>query len=683
MRADEIDMKPETYSSGLNRLTSIGNNGRYRLFAAAQQFRLATAVWKDGIVRQPGTAGKTHFQLDLPESYSVRTHDQSWTGRRLSYTWGDGEGVELHLRSTLPGARLVALGRSVHLRWGDNLPDGLTAIDAGGAQMKLVNHPDLSPHRFLIGNCRICPVLIVLSDSLERISVTAHAHWEFVFRSPGAAMFVVPLLKPDQLPLTPETQSIWQSLLNRPPVQCEESYRIKGDALHIHSEFPNAQYAPIPPLLAQADPMRGLLELPDRGTVLIDTLLGPYSVVAGDSWDAKVDLQWTRARVKSAKAVTGRLSPLPEELVYPGDWSWDPERLPMDKLLALRTWAPMVDLLPAELKSQLVSQLIPPTPDDFRQSLHTIREPVSGIEWSKDRGLFENKGDCSWDPDWYNGLSLSGLERAIRCGVEAIAAPARKLADECKPERDRMLKYFEVFHDWSLWAAWTDARGLFWLPDCCHNGLEGLLAESRLRRDGGDAAAADRLLYLAGKTAACLISLFTLPDWCNHSGFIMPSVEHNGFLKPGESGQQAFGVNAIIDAEGIATITEETKNPYCLAGNFPEYAALLKRHGPVDRLRELARLWAAKHPDRYRDWIAFYIGSDPQQIARRKANLEQEAKDQAAVFYHLAPEISLRQWVLGEQAEEIESRYKTPLNLVEQVWLRSHSVLEIPERMHS
>ena len=39
----------------------------------------------------------------------------------------DDTGVDVELRSTLPGALLTTRGRSLHLRWGDNLPDAMRA----------------------------------------------------------------------------------------------------------------------------------------------------------------------------------------------------------------------------------------------------------------------------------------------------------------------------------------------------------------------------------------------------------------------------------------------------------------------------------------------------------------------------------------------------------------------------
>jgi hypothetical protein len=661
------------YQKGLSARTSVGACGRYRAHAGQQQFRFATMVWRDGIFAEPGKQGKTHFQLDLPESYSVKTHHASWTGRTISYSYGPEE-VAVDFRNTLPGPRFTTRGHSIYLRWGDNIPDGLRAIDAGGATWNLVDHPGLEKHRFLVGMCRVMPVLIVLSGPLEKIAVTSHGHWEFRFASPGQSMFLVPLADTAQLPTDAERQEIWQSLLRFPPGECEETFRVDGDQLTIRAQFAGASYAPIPPIIAQAGEMRGLIRLPEDRIKLFDALVGPYELVRGDSWKAHIDLAWTRAVAKSAHAATGKLSATPDELAYAGDWTWEPGSA-MDQLLALRTWAPLLKSLPADRRAELVKQLAPPTPAAFAESLHTVIEPVSGIAWAKEKNLFTDKGDISWDPDWYNGLTLSGLHRAIHCGVEEIAAPASVLAKECLEQRDMMVRYFSLFHDWGLWTAWTDARGMFWNPDCGHNGMEGLLAEAKLRREMGNGDA-DFCLYLAGKTAVTLMAMFTLPAWANRMKYRLAAEGIDGF-RPGEAGEETFGIDVLFDHDGLATTTAATKNPYCLAGHFPEYAALLKRHAPVDRLTRLAALWAEKYPQRYSDWIAFYIGSDKEAIRARWNKLDQEARVQASVFYHLAPEVCLRRWVLDEPAEQIEKRFATPLNLAEQVLLRSGSTLEM------
>jgi hypothetical protein len=657
------------FQQGLSARTSIGACGRYRPHAGHQQFRCATMVWRDGLFTEPGArrVGKTHFQLDLPESYSVHTYHASWTGRSITYEFPPGD-VTVDFRNTLPGPRFSTTGQSIFLRWGDNIPDGLRAIDGGGAEWSLIEHPGLAKHRFLVGVCRVMPVLIVLSGPLERIVVTSHAHWEFRFQKPGQSMFVVPMADGAQLPIDAERQAIWQSLLLNPPSECEETFRIDGDHVTIKAEFPGAEYSPVPPIIAQAGEMRGLIRLPDKRVKLFDTLVGPYEVVRGESCLAHIDMRWTKAVAKPQHPATGKLSPIPDELTYAGDWTWEPGSA-MDQLLSLRTWAPLLKSLPSDRRAELIKQLKPPTPAMFAESLHTITEPVSGIAWAKEKNLFPDKGDISWDPDWYNGLTLSGLCRAVNCAVEEIAGPARVLARECREQRDLLLRYYSLFHDWGLWAAWTDPRGMFWNADCCHNGLEGLLAEAKLRAELGEDGA-DFCLYLAAKSAVMLLSTFTLPAWSAKAKFPVQAMG-------GKNDDETFGIAVLDDHDGLLTNTAETKNPYCVAGHFPEYSALLKQHGPIDRLQRLAALWAEKYPGWYRDWIAFYIGSDPEAIAARWNKFDQEARVQASVFYHLAPEVCLRRWVLDEPAEQIEKRFATPLNLAEQVLLRTGSTLEI------
>jgi hypothetical protein len=662
------------YQKGLSGRTSVGACGRYTPHAGQQQFRLATMVWRDGIFAQPGVGGKTHFQLDLPESYSVETRDASWTGRAIQYFYPP-DAVAVDFRSTLPGPRFSTVGKSIFLRWGQNVPDGLRAIDGGGTQWSLVDHPGLENHLFLVAECRVMPVLIVLSGPLEHIAVTSHAHWEFRFQTPGQSMFLVPIADAGQLPTDGDRQAVWSSLLSHPPRECEETFRIDGDHLTIEAKFAGAKYAPLPPIVAQAGGMRELIRFPDDRIDLLDSLVGPYDLVRGDTWRATINLAWARAVATAQYPASGPLAETPEELAYAGDWTWEPGSA-MDQLLALRTWAPLLKSLPADRRAELVKQLTPPTPADFTESLHTITEPVSGIAWAKEKNLFVDKGDISWDPDWYNGLTLSGLYRAIHCGVDDIATPARQLARDCREQRDLMLRYYSLFHDWGLWSAWTDARGMFWNPDCGHNGMEGLLAEAKLRREMGENESADFCLYLVGKTAVALMAMFTLPAWAARMKYRLGAEGIDGF-RPGESGEETFGIDVLFDHDGLATTTAATKNPYCLAGHFPEYSALLKRHAPVDRLKRLAALWEEKYPQRYRDWIAFYIGSDPAAIRARWEKLDQEARIQAAVFYHLAPEVCLRLWVLDEPAEQIEQRFATPLNLAEQVLLRSGSALEI------
>ena len=197
-----------------------------------------------------------------------------------------------------------------------------------------MKHSDLSGHRFLVLKSRVCPILIVLSGALESIGVTAHSHWEFRFAAAGGAMFVVPLADERQLPADDPQRAIWSSLLAHPPRQCSEEFRIADDRLESAATFAGAAYAPVPALVAQAGDMRGLVRIHEPRVRLFDSLLGPYEVVEGNRWRATISLGWTQACVRGNRAIEGELSAIPEELAYPGDWSWNPEQEPLDQLLA-------------------------------------------------------------------------------------------------------------------------------------------------------------------------------------------------------------------------------------------------------------------------------------------------------------------------------------------------------------
>jgi hypothetical protein len=128
-----------------------------------------------------------------------------------------------------------------------------------------------------------------------------------------------------------------------------------------------------------------------------------------------------------------------------------------------------------------------------------------------------------------------------------------------------------------------------------------------------------------------------------------------------------FGMDGIYTARGVSPQTAASKNPYALAGNFPAFCALQKQHGRRERYREIVALWERDFPARYADWHAFYASGNP---------YAQEARVQAAVMYHLAPEVAFRLWTLDEAPDAVERRFRTPLNLAEQLWCRAGALLE-------
>jgi hypothetical protein len=94
----------------------------------------------------------------------------------------------------------------------------------------------------------------------------------------------------------------------------------------------------------------------------------------------------------------------------------------------------------------------------------------------------------------------------------------------------------------------------------------------------------------------------------------------------------------------------------------------------MERYREIAATWRQRHPHRYADWVKFYCGvSDP--TLDLSAMHSQEARVQAAVMYHLAPDVCFRLWTLGEDPDAVETLFQTPLNLAEQILCRSGMTL--------
>ncbi|MFQ6049034.1 MAG: hypothetical protein ACE5K7_06690 [Phycisphaerae bacterium] len=363
-----------------------------------------------------------------------------------------------------------------------------------------------------------------------------------------------------------------------------------------------------------------------------------------------------------AGALARDLSPIPDELAYAGDVSWQPGT-PLDQCLALRVWAPLAAVAPPALWARLRPQLAPPSPEQLRESLKVLVEPFTAQAWAKDANLFSERGEVSYDSDFYNGLTLSGMYRGLVCADRQIAEPCWHLATNARDLRRLLFNYMWLFHDWALCCAWSDPRGETWNLDCSHNGLEGVLAEARIRQLEGDHDAAGQALYLAARMSVAFLAAYPLADWCRQIGFVFH-----------DAGEPHLGISDLREWRGVAIDSPATPRPYALAGNFPEFCSLLHRHGPVDRLRRVARLWQQHYPQRYTDWEYFYTGGK----RTAQQSLRQEERLQAAVMYHLAPEIALRLWVLGEDPDQVERLYKTPLNLAEQLWCRSAAILTDP-----
>lgn len=644
---------------GVNEASATGRVGAYRPGVWTEYVQVGTTIAHGHEFFTHGDPSSDLLSLPVGPNFERRILSNSWTGRSSRYS-GDHGTVDLHLRCTLPGPLFAGFGDTLALRWAfATAPSHVEDLETGRKFREMVLE-DLGCALLLIGPRR--PMLLVTSRPIRRYRVVTHEHLWLSFDGPGAQVMWLPLLDDADIPRDRQRLDLWRRLVAAPPVACEESYEVTGDRVRIRERFTGLDgtkpdLVPLPLVPALLGESRGVQQLP-AGRVLCKCLLGPYTLVEGDGFDWTIDTAWMHAKVQPTRKVEGaraeNLSPIPEELVYAGDVSWEPGS-PMDQFLSLRVWAQLAGVIPPDLWRQLKPMLAPPTAEAFRESLFVLDEPFTGRRWAKDKGIFAERGEVSFDSDWYNGLTLSGMWRGICCADQDIARACRQLAGQVKPQREWLAEYMWIAHDWALASSWSDPRGELIDFDCSHNGLEGLLAEIHMRRLEGDTAGAERFQYLAAKMSLMFLANFILPDWARPLGYIR-----------NDQGGPHLGLGALYERRGLWVNNADTRAAYALAGNWPEFANLLRCHGPLDRIRQMAMTWEIWHPERYADWDLFNTGG----VHDALQSWRQGARTQNAVMYHLAPEVCTRLWVLDEDPDKVEGMYKTPLNLAEQLWCR-------------
>ena len=645
--------------SGLGEANAVGRVGAYRPGVWTEYVQVGTVFAHGHAFFTHGESSVELLNLPVGPNYSRQVLSSSWTGRSIRCT-GDHGTIDLHLRCTLPGPLFANFGRTLALRWAFGSAPALVRnleTDRTYREMALAN---LGRCLLLLGPRR--PMLLVASQPIREYRVISHEHLWLTFDAPGANVLWLPLLDDADIPTDRQRQQLWSCLVAVPPIACQESYEINGDTVHIRQRFAGLddkppQFVPLPLIPALLGDGRGIQSLP-AGTTLCKCLLGPYKLVEGNQFDWTIDTAWMRAKVAPTRKIEGHLaenlSPIPEELVYAGDVSWEPGS-PMDQFLSLRVWAQLAGVMPPALWAKLKPMLCPPTVQAFRDSLFVIDEPFTHQRWAKDKGIFAERNEVSFDSDWYNGLTLSGMWRGINCADRDIADACRALARQVRQERQWLANYLWIAHDWALSSSWSDPRGELIDFDCSHNGLEGLLAEMNMRRLEGDSAGAERIQYLAAKMSLIFLANFILPDWGRPIGYIRT-----------DPGGPHLGVCALYEKRGLVVQGIDNRAPYTLAGNWPEFAYLLRKHAPLDRIRYMTTAWKAGHPERYADWD--YFNTRGRHDAAQ--TWHQGARTQNAVFYHVAPEVSTRLWTLEEDPDEVERMYKTPLPLAEQLWCR-------------
>lgn len=651
---------------GLSEKTAAGRVGAYRPGVWTEYVQVGTIIAHGHEFITHGDPSSSLLSLPVGPNYTRQVLSSSWTGRSSRYT-GDHGSMDLHLRVTLPGPLFANFGKTLALRWAFNTaPAHVRDLESGRERREMVLK-DLGRALLLLGPRR--PMLLIASQPIREYRVISHEHLWLTFDEPGAYVMWLPLLDDADIPTGDQRLALWLRLLAAPPVTCQETYEVRGDQVHVRQQFASLdnrspQVVPLPLIPALLGDNGGIQSLP-AGQMLCKALLGPYKLIEGDHFDWTIDTAWMRAKVQPTRKIEGALaqslSPIPEELVYAGDVSWEPGSA-MDQLLSLRVWAQLAGVMPAGLWRQLKPMLTPPTPQAFRDSLLVLDELFTHQRWAKDKLIFDERNDVSFDSDWYNGLTLSGLWRGINCADEDIAQACRQLACQVKRHRAWMADYLWISHDWALSSNWSDPRGELIDFDCSHNGLEGLLAEMHMCRLEGDTAGAERVQYLAAKMSLIFLANFILPDWARPIGYI-----HS------DEGGPHLGVCALYERRGLRVDGFSTRAPYALAGNWPEFANLLRRHGPIDRVRSAADAWKTSHFQRYADWDHFFTRG--RHDARQ--SWSQGNRTQAAVMYHVAPEVCTRLWALDEDGDQVEGLYKTPLSLAEQLWCRCGAKLAI------
>lgn len=656
---------------GLHTKNTVGGCGRYRDGAGDDLLALHTCVWRGHELTTLSGTPTAILTPELPDNYSVKIRRRDWTGKTISYRWANN-GFDLDLRLSLPGPLFTVRSNSLRVRWPSGSEPGAATGLTTAIAMTFRGTAETNNERLWTVHGPHGPVIIASSVPITAIRITSHMHWDIHFAKSGARCFIVPLLTNDDVPTDAERQRQWLDLAEQPPLRMSERYRDDGNSLTIHGRCGTSRWAPIPTWMALLG-NRGGTSTHSTATTLLSGWSGPYLLTSGRTYQATIAMNWTTDAIRPTRAVTGPVPAVPEELTYAGDATWEPGTS-MDQCLSLRVWAPLLGSIPDPQRSQLIALLKPPTPAEFRDGIEIIHDPSTHLPWGRLVSMWQHNGDACYDVDWYNGLAVSGLERASLCSDAGIAKQARETIAKCKTERDGLFDYFRVFHDWALCSAWSDPRGWMWNADCCHNGLEGILAEARLRQREGRADEAAQARYIAARTAVSLLASIELPHW--HADLVARLAAPTSFGiktqrmrtwsdKQDDPRGEIIATQALVSWRDRQWCTTTTRNPYLGSSHFPAWNQLLRQHLSDQQKQRILSGWNAE-TERHQDWVRFYLGDDWE---ARRAKGDQEARVQAAVFYNLAPEVAFRQFAVGEHVDDIIARFKTPLNLAEHILL--------------
>ncbi|PCJ53123.1 MAG: hypothetical protein COA79_23065 [Planctomycetota bacterium] len=654
---------------GLNGKKAVGrcggfDHGEYE-YISNTSIALNTCMAQGLSLFEFGVKGSMFGSPSIGWNNSSKIIDESWTGMGLDCQLADKTPLRVDYRTTVPGALYTVQGNRFGWDW--SVPGSPGSIVLLENNKECANKMDiLDCGQIFYAKTPMGPVVFSFSQPLEKLESISWEHWRFNFKNPGVTIMVTPLLSEDDIPDEKSLKN-WIGITENPPLYCSETFDKSDDGILIQSNFTSfdessTDYAPLPPTSLLASNNRGLSSSNDH-EVLLQTIHGPFAVVkdSGGSYEQNLNTKWMGASLQATTLNIDINEKLPFELAYAGDATWD-ENSVMDKFLSWRLWAQVHSLLSQDMKDELIKRVPIPTKEDFSDSLMTRLEPISQQKWKLDKTIFtvfDEDSAASYDIDWYNGLTLSGLRRAGDCSDEEVASQAKSLAKEIKIDRQDMIAYYSIFSDWALGAPWTDARGEVFNFDCAHNGLEGILAEREFCLWEGDNDGAAYMEYLAAK-----MSLI----------FVISEVPCATNIGEGTS----YGTQVIYEGRFGVNVLIKGRAPYNLAGDFPEFSALLKNHGPFEKLKQQSADYL-EEGTRYQDWLAFYVGEEcaaelrkgKDEVGAEGFEGNQEAREQASVFYHVSPNMSLRLMILEESPKAIEDSYKLELPLLARIYCQA------------
>ncbi len=516
----------------------------------------------------------------------------------------------------------------------------------------------------------IVPVLWVFGGARpRRIDVTSYEYMDFHFPRPFGRVYAMPMYgaaEIDQAALADLRNGkglarlrrwgdFWAAALAGMPDEIDEHFRIDESAGTIEVRDVGRRLdgrrptvCPVPPFLSAARAGRYPITisgrqlpapaLPGRPRDLY-THYGPCRLVAGRELRYTIPLCPYLDRVLSPVRVTGdrRAAALTKRLrayfddakfTYGGDGDYDPDTL-LDILHNLRVLAWAAWSLPDDQRRPAQAAIVRRFARLFNKRSYLYRrEPTTGRLFARDRRIFDQFGEVTYDFDWYSGMNLAGLFAGVYFG--AISADFVRRRWSLVSD---IAAYFEIFQDWATMVPWTDPRGELLNIDCCRHGIQGMIGLARLAERFGLARQRDLARLIASRYMVFLAAEHTLPELYESGGVPVTPWGRGG-------GSMTLGFGGLHERDlRPSSVHSGVRNPYTLSPLNPEHMLFLRDYGPVEKLQ---RYEAEVLDKELPGWDV-----DPARVyfkGQRRGSIEHNAG--AYHFYMMDPHLFLRMLVL-------------------------------------